>query len=74
MRAGPREQPPWTDSDATLADGRTANFAGQAKHAFNAALSYEGGGFSGQASLHFRDAYMSSWAAVTRSTCRPATV
>jgi TonB-dependent receptor len=51
----------WTDSEATLADGRVAGFAGQARHAFNAALSYEWAGFSGQASLNFRDAYVDGY-------------
>lgn len=51
----------WTDSEATLADGRTANFAGQADHAFNAALSYERGGFSSQLSFNFRDAYIDGY-------------
>lgn len=51
----------WTDSEATLADGRAAAFAGQAQHAFNAALSYEWAGFSGQASFNFRDSYIDGY-------------
>lgn len=51
----------FTDSEATLADGRSAQFAGQADHAFNAALSYERGGFSGQFSFNFRDAYIDGY-------------
>lgn len=51
----------WTDSEATLADGRAVGFAGQADHAFNAALSYERGGFSSQVSFNFRDAYIDGY-------------
>jgi TonB-dependent receptor len=51
----------WTDSDATLADGREAAFAGQAQHSGNLALSYERSGFSGQLSFNFRDSYVDSY-------------
>jgi TonB-dependent receptor len=51
----------FTDSEGTLADGRTANLAGQADHAFNAALSYERAGFSGQLSFNFRDSYVDAY-------------
>ena len=48
----------YTDSEATLPGGRTARLAGQAKHVFNTALSYEKGGFSGQASLNYNDSFV----------------
>jgi TonB-dependent receptor len=51
----------FTDSEGTLPDGRTANLAGQADHAFNTALSYERGGFSGQVSFNFRDSYVDAY-------------
>jgi TonB-dependent receptor len=51
----------FTDSEGTLPDGRTANLAGQADHAFNTALSYEWGGFSGQLGFNFRDSYVDAY-------------
>jgi TonB-dependent receptor len=51
----------FTDSEGTLPDGRTANLAGQADHAFNMALSYERGGFSGQLGFNFRDSYIDAY-------------
>jgi TonB-dependent receptor len=51
----------FTDSEGTLTDGRTAALAGQADHAFNTALSYERGGFSGQVSFNFRDSYVDEY-------------
>ena len=51
----------WTDSEGTLADGRSAKLAGQADHAYNAALSYERWGFSGQVSLNYHDEYVDEY-------------
>jgi TonB-dependent receptor len=51
----------FTDSEGTLPDGRTAALAGQADHAFNIALSYERGGFSGQLGFNFRDSYVDEY-------------
>ncbi|MDQ2670887.1 MAG: TonB-dependent receptor [Gemmatimonadota bacterium] len=47
-----------TDSDVTLPGGREARLAGQAKHVFNTALSYDRGAFSSQISLNYHDAYV----------------
>lgn len=51
----------FTDSEGTLPDGRDAKLAGQADHAFNTALSYERGGFSGQVSFNFRHSYIDAY-------------
>ncbi len=51
----------FTDSDGTLPDGRSAKLAGQADHAFNTAVSYERGAFSGQVSFNFRDSYIDAY-------------
>jgi TonB-dependent receptor len=51
----------FTDSEGTLPDGRIANLAGQADHAFNTAISYEWGGFSGQLGFNFRDSYVDAY-------------
>jgi TonB-dependent receptor len=51
----------WTDSEGELGDGRTAKLLGQADHTFNAALSYERAGFSGQLSLNFVDDYIDEY-------------
>ena len=48
----------FTSSETTLPDGRKADLAGQAKHVFNAALSYEKGPFSSQLSLNFNDDFV----------------
>lgn len=46
-----------TDSDVELPGGREARLAGQARHVFNTALSYDRGGWSSQVSLNYHDAY-----------------
>jgi TonB-dependent receptor len=51
----------YTDSEGTLPGGRAAALAGQADHAFNTALSYERGGFSGQVSFNLRDSYVDEY-------------
>ncbi len=43
----------FTESEATLPGGLTTNLPGQADHVFNAAISYEKRGFSGQISANF---------------------
>ena len=48
----------YTTSDATLPDGRSAQFSGQPDNVYNFALSYEKGGFSGQLSLNYHDQYV----------------
>ncbi|MFQ5823703.1 MAG: TonB-dependent receptor [bacterium] len=48
----------YTTSEATLAGGRKTPLPGQADHVFNAALSYEKGGFSSQISLNYHDDYI----------------
>ncbi|NBC16409.1 MAG: TonB-dependent receptor [Bacteroidetes bacterium] len=48
----------YTQSEATLADGSTALFPGQADHIANAAVSYERGGFSGQLSLNYTGEFL----------------
>ncbi len=47
----------FTDSEATLPDGRIARFQGQTKHVANAAVSYERRGFSAQLSLNVNGSY-----------------
>jgi TonB-dependent receptor len=42
----------WTDSKATQPNGRETRLAGQAEYAFNLAVSYERGRFSGQVSMN----------------------
>lgn len=52
----------YTDSEAELPSGRVARLQGQSDHVFNAALSYERSGFSGQLSLNFHNDYVDEYA------------
>jgi len=52
----------YTQSETTLADGSTNVFPGQADHIFNAALSYERAGFSGQLSLNYTGEFLDEFA------------
>lgn len=47
----------FTDSDVTLPGGRETRLAGQAKHVFNTALSYDREAFSSQISVNYHDAF-----------------
>ncbi|MBX3146551.1 MAG: TonB-dependent receptor [Gemmatimonadales bacterium] len=51
----------FTDSEATLPDGRVARLQGQTRHVANAALSYERRGFSAQLSLNYNDRYVDEY-------------
>ncbi|MQA90404.1 MAG: TonB-dependent receptor [Gemmatimonas sp.] len=51
----------WTDSEASLADGRRAKMAGQSDHIFNTALSFERWGFSSQLSLNYHGDYVDEY-------------
>ena len=48
----------YVDSKITLADGRETQMPAQAKNIFNAALSYEAGGFSAQFSMNYLGDYL----------------
>jgi TonB-dependent receptor len=48
----------YTDSEATLPGGLEAPLPGQADHVFNAALSYERRGFSGQVSANYHSDHL----------------
>ncbi len=52
----------YTQSEATLSDGSSNLFPGQADHVFNLALSYERGGFSGQVSLNHTGEFLDEFA------------
>jgi TonB-dependent receptor len=58
----------YTDSDATLPGGRETRLGGQSKNVFNAALSYEKAGFSGQLSLNYRDDFILEFGGDTGET------
>ncbi len=51
----------YTSSDATLPEGREAQFPGQPDHVYNLALSYEKRGFSGQISLNYHDKFVTEF-------------
>ena len=52
----------YTQSEITLANGSTGDFPGQADHVFNAAISYERSGFSGQLSLNYTGDFLDEFA------------
>jgi TonB-dependent receptor len=52
----------FTDSEAELPTGRIARLQGQTDHVFNAALSYDRGGFSGQVSANYHNDYVDEYA------------
>jgi TonB-dependent receptor len=52
----------YTQSEITLVDESTGVFPGQADHVFNAALSYERSGFSGQVSLNYTGDFLDEFA------------
>ena len=52
----------FTDSEAELPGGRAVRLQGQSDHVFNAALSYERSGFSGQFSANFHNDYVDEYA------------
>ena len=52
----------YTQSEVTLANGSTGDFPGQTDHVFNAAISYEKSGFSGQLSLNYTGDFLDEFA------------
>ena len=52
----------YTQSEITLVDESTGVFPGQSDHVFNAALSYERSGFSGQVSLNYTGDFLDEFA------------
>lgn len=51
----------FTQSEATLFDGSTSVFPGQAEHIFNVAVSYERGKFSSQLSLNYTGGFLEEY-------------